>query len=55
MNEPSNFVNGAVFPGCSDAGRILNQPPYMPRKDHGIATLDAQWMGGDKLSILWLP
>lgn len=53
MNEPSNFVNGAVS-GCSDAGDILNHPPYMPRKDHGISSLDVQWMGEDELSMLWL-
>uniref|UniRef100_A0A8C3X523 Maltase-glucoamylase n=1 Tax=Catagonus wagneri TaxID=51154 RepID=A0A8C3X523_9CETA len=39
MNEPSNFVNGAVPPGCTD--NSLNHPPYMPyleARDSGLSS-----------------
>uniref|UniRef100_A0A452UGQ7 Maltase-glucoamylase n=1 Tax=Ursus maritimus TaxID=29073 RepID=A0A452UGQ7_URSMA len=39
MNEPSNFVNGAVPPGCKEAA--LNYPPYMPyleSRDRGLGS-----------------
>ncbi|XP_011827421.1 PREDICTED: maltase-glucoamylase, intestinal-like [Mandrillus leucophaeus] len=39
MNEPTNFMNGAVSPGCRDAS--LNRPPYMPHlesRDRGLSS-----------------
>uniref|UniRef100_F6PTT1 P-type domain-containing protein n=1 Tax=Ornithorhynchus anatinus TaxID=9258 RepID=F6PTT1_ORNAN len=35
MNEPANFVNGAVG-GCPNYD--LNHPPYRPRKDPGLSS-----------------
>ncbi|XP_008581186.1 PREDICTED: maltase-glucoamylase, intestinal [Galeopterus variegatus] len=50
MNEPANFVNGAVPPGCRNAS--LNHPPYMPHLESRSDGLSSKTLCMESQQIL---